>query len=173
MPVVARDVDDRRDGNEWKFVTRSHASFRSGVVGNGRIYIYIYCSIRDYERLRFVLLCWNLSWDTPSSEFPFRRNGAGDGRLIHRKRKIGRIKGLVMNFVPWIERIYGIDIRLCSCACVYVCVQPLFSLFFFSFFDKWWPIIFFPPGREGIGVLTQLVWGEVWSKDLCCARVIK
>lgn len=54
MPVVARDVDDRRDGNEWKFVTRSHASFRSGVVGNGRIYIYIVPSVTTRD---FVSCC--------------------------------------------------------------------------------------------------------------------
>lgn len=50
----------------------------------------------------------------------------------------------------------------------YVCVRCVrttsFLSLFVSFFDKRWPIIFFPPGREGIGVLTQLVWGEVGAR---------
>lgn len=46
--------------------------------------------------------------------------------------------------------------------CVYVCVcTTSFLSLFFLFFRQMMADNFFPPGREGIGVLTQLVWGEV------------
>lgn len=131
MPVVARNVDDRRDGNEWKFVTRSHGSFRSGVVGNGT---YIYCSIATTSASFCVVVEFILGdRDTPSNfHFGGMELGTKVDRLIHRKRKIGRIKGLVMNFRS-VNRENLWDRYVCVCVCV--CTTPLFSLslFFFSF----------------------------------------
>lgn len=141
MPVVARNVDDRRDGNEWKFVTRSHGSFRSGVVGNGA-YILFH---RDYESV--VLCCCGIYLGRAGHtlEFPFRRNGAGDqGWSVDPSKKKN-----------WKDQ--GVGHEFCSVNREnlwdrYVCVRCVrttsFLSLFVSFFDKWWPIIFFPRGAK-------------------------
>lgn len=161
MPVVARDVDDRRDGNEWKFVTRSHASFRSGVVGNGRIYIYILFHPRLRETsFRVVVLEFILGHTL--LRISISEEGWSWGRKVDpSKKKNWKDQGVGHEFCS-VNRENLWDRYTFVFLCVYVCVcTTSFLSLFFLFFRQMMADNFFPPGREGIGVLTQLVWGEV------------
>lgn len=164
MPVVARNVDDRRDGNEWKFVTRSHGSFRSGVVGNMGS---IYCSIQPRLRGRRFCCCGiYLGRAGHTLEFPFRRNGRRVGAKVDPSKKKN-----------WKDRGVGHEFSFSweFMGSICVCVQPLFSLSFFFSFDKWRPIIFFSPPPRGAKVSVfwrSWFWGEVGASWIY-ARVIK
>lgn len=116
------------NGNSSREVT---AVFAAGWSGMGPIY----CSIATTSASFCVVVEFILGdRDTPSNfHFGGMELGTKVDRLIHRKRKIGRIKGLVMNFRS-VNRENLWDRYVCVCVCV--CVQLLFSLSlsFFSLF---------------------------------------
>lgn len=106
------------NGNSSREVTAVFAAGWSGIWD-----LYIVPSSHDYEGVVSAVVEFILAErDTPSNFHSGGMEGGWGPRSIHRKRKIGRIAGLVMNFRSR-ENLWD----------RYVCVYNLFSLcpFFF------------------------------------------
>lgn len=156
------------NGNSSREVTPVFAAGWSGMVGS--IYILFHPWLRETS-FRVVVLEFILGHTllriSISEEWSWGR------KVDPSKKKNWKDQGVGHEFCS-VNRENLWDRYTFVFLCVYVCVcTTSFLSLFFLFFRQMMADNFFPPGREGIGVLTQLVWGEVWSKDLCCARVIK